>query len=258
MVLSKLKRLIIPSIIFSALYFPLFYDYKGIQDLLYNLINGCGHMWFLPMLFWCFIGAWLLEQVKIGDGWKMTFLVLLNLFFFITVPYQISRATDYLVYFYGGYVVYKHHEQIKEKIQAKHLVWGWLVFIVVFVLFRPLRESFVAGDSAGFINKAIINTERSACQLIYASIGTFVFYITAIYYTKRNQLKPIVVQIASCCFGIYLFQQFLLKALYYKTGFSAVVGPYWLPWLGFIIVLPTSYFISYLFLKTKLGKNLIG
>lgn len=164
-----------PSVIFSALYFPLFYDYKGIQDLVYNLINGCGHMWFLPMLFWCFIGAWLLEQVMIGDGWKMAFLVLLILFFFISLPFQISRATDYLVYFYGGYVVYKHSGQIKEKLQSKHLVWGWVVFIVVFVLLRPLRESFVVGESAGILNKAIINSERSACQLIYASIGTFVF-----------------------------------------------------------------------------------
>lgn len=258
LILNKLKRLILPSIIFSALYFPLFYDYKGILDLLYNLINGCGHMWFLPMLFWCFIGAWLLEQIKVGDGWKMAFLVCLNLFFFISLPFQISKATGYLFYFYGGYVVYKHSIQIKECLQARHLVWGWIIFVVAFIALRPLKETFAIGGSEGIINKVITMSGRSACQLIYASIGTVVFYITAIYYTQRNQLKPFTVKLASCCFGIYLFQQFLLKGLYYKTGFAAAVGPYWLPWLGFIIAAPLSYLLTVLLLKTKTGKYLIG
>lgn len=258
LIIGKLKRLILPSVIFSALYFPLFYEYKGIPDLLYNLLNGCGHMWFLPMLFWCFIVAWLLEQIKVGDVWKMAFLVCLNLFFIVSLPLQISRATDYLVYFYGGYVAYKHLSQIKERLQAKYLVWGWIIFIAAFIVLRPLKETFEVGESEGIINKVITLSGRSACQLIYASVGTLVFYITAIYYTQNHQLKPFTIKLASCCFGIYLFQQFLLKGLYYKTGFAAAVGPYWLPWLGFIIVAPLSYLLSELLLKTKTGKYLIG
>lgn len=258
LIVSKLRRLILPSVIFCALYFPLFYDYKGIPDLLYNLINGCGHMWFLPMLFWCFIGAWLLEQIKVGDGWKMAFLVCLNLFFFVSLPLRISNATDYLFYFYGGYVVYKHSNQIKENLQDSHVMWGWIIFAVVFIALRPLKETFEVGGSEGIINKVITLSGRSVCQLIYASVGTMVFYFTAIYYTQRNQLKPFTIKLASCCFGIYLFQEFLLKGLYYKTGFAAVVGPYRLPWLGFAIVAPLSYLMTDLLLKTKAGKYLIG
>lgn len=258
LIISKLKRLILPNVIFSALYFPLFYEYKGIPDLLYNLINGCGHMWFLPMLFWCFIGAWLLEQIKVGDVWKLAFLACLNLFFFFSLPLQITKATSYLFYFYGGFVVYKHSAQIKEKLQAMHLVWGWIIFVIAFIALRPLKETFEVGDSEGIINKVFTLSGRSACQLVYASIGTVVFYITAIYYTQRNQLKPFTIKLASCCFGIYLFQQFLLKGLYYKTSFAVIVGPYWLPWLGFIIAAPASYIIAYLLLKTKPGKYLVG
>lgn len=65
---GKLKRLLFPSIIFSIFYFIIFYEYKGIGNCIYSIVNGCGHMWYLPMLFWCFIGCWLLLKVKVKDG----------------------------------------------------------------------------------------------------------------------------------------------------------------------------------------------
>ena len=85
LIVNKLKRLMLPSIIFSALYFVIFYEYKGVSNMLYSIINGCGHMWYLPMLFWCFIGGWLLEKIKIKSGWKVALLVLLNLFMFVFI-----------------------------------------------------------------------------------------------------------------------------------------------------------------------------
>ena len=37
--INKLKRLILPSIIFSFLYFIIFYHYTGVGDMFYNIIN---------------------------------------------------------------------------------------------------------------------------------------------------------------------------------------------------------------------------
>lgn len=258
LVLNKLKRLILPSIIFSILYFPLFYTYKGFGNLVYSIINGCGHMWFLPMLFWCFVVGWLLEQVKIGDVWKMVFLMGINLFFFYSLPLQMSRASSYMFYFYGGYLVYKHSERIKSAITTKKIILSWILFIIVFVFLRPLKDTLVWGDSNGMVGKILTLSGRRACQLVYASFGIIAFYITTVYYIQHHQLKSQTIKLASCCFGIYLFQQFILKGLFYKTNFSAIVGPYWLPWLGFAIAAPLSYFISFLLLKTKVGRFLIG
>lgn len=84
------------------------------------------------------------------------------------------------------------------------------------------------------------------------------FYCTAAYYTNYNKLKPFAVKLATYCFGIYLFQQFILLLLYYKTSFSVGVGPYLLPWIGFVIATITSYYLTALFLKTKAGKYLLG
>lgn len=65
-VIKKIKRLILPSIIFSILYCIIFYDINHpINEIAYSIINGAGHMWFLPMLFWCFVGVYIAEKLKI-------------------------------------------------------------------------------------------------------------------------------------------------------------------------------------------------
>lgn len=258
LILNKLKRLILPSIIFSAIYFALFYEYKGFGNMVYSIINGCGHMWYLPMLFWCFLGGWLLEQIKINDGWKMAFLIMLNLLFFFVLPLRLSNAASFMVYFYGGFLIYKHSDKIKVPITTKRLVCSWIVFVILFALLRPLCDFLVTNDEMTKAQKMLIYVGENACQLIYAWTGLIAFYSTAVYYTRKHQLSQTTQKVAACCFGIYLFQQFILQLLYYKTGFPSFVGPYLLPWCGFLIALFVSYLLSVLLLKTKTGKFLIG
>ena len=258
LIVNKLKRLILPSIIFSIIYFLLFYEYKGLGNAVYSIINGCGHMWFLPMLFWCFIGGWLLEQVKIKDGWKMLFLVVLNLCCLVTLPLRLSSAASFMVYFYGGFLVYKYSDKLKAAITKKRLIWIWVIFAAVFAILRPMRDVLVTNDSQSKLLKLFIYTGNNACQLIYAGVGVIAFYSITVYYTQKHQLKPFTIKLAACCFGIYLFQQFVLQLLYYKSGFSMLVGPYWLPWCGFVIAAIVSYVLSELLLKTKTGRFLIG
>lgn len=258
LIVNKLKRLILPSIIFSIIYFLLFYEYKGLGNAVYSIINGCGHMWYLPMLFWCFIFGWLLEQIKIKDRWKIAFLIVLNIFNFVSIPFQITPALTYVVYFYGGFVVYKHSDEIKNAITSQKLVISWIVFAVLFVICRPFRDVLVPSDTSSNIMKLLLIVGNHACQLLYASAGLVAFYCTAVYFTQRHQLSEATQKIAVCCFGIYLFQQFVLQFLYYKTDFPLWVGPFWLPWCGFVMALFVSYILSVLLLKTKIGRLLIG
>lgn len=257
-IINKLQRLILPSIIFSIPYFFIFYDYKGVGSFLYSIVNGCGHMWYLPMLFWCFVGMVILQKIKIGDGWKLLLLVFINLFWPLSLPFQLGATANYIFYFCFGYVVYKHSGRIKESITPKKLVISWIIFILVFILLRQLKETITIGDQDFRLYRLLTASARNTCQLIYATIGTITFYITIVYYTRNKQLSKFTIGLASCSFGIYLIHQFLLKALYYKTDFATIVGPYWLPWLGFVLVFLISYFISLLLLKSKYGKFLIG
>ncbi len=255
---SKLKRLILPSVLFSIAYFAIFYQYKSISDTIYSILNGCGHMWYLPMLFWCFVGGWLLEQVKIKDIWKILFLLGLNLVFYLSLPLQLSNAASFMIYFYGGFLFYKYSEKIKPAITPKRLVLSWCIFAVVFALLRPLRDVLTLNDNLTIIQKLFVFVGNNACQLVYAWIGLIAFYCTSVYYTQKHELSKRVKKLSACCFGIYLFQQFILQLLYYKTDFPIIVGPYLLPWCGFIIALVISYCLSVLLLKTKTGRFLIG
>lgn len=250
---NKLKRLILPSIIFSALYFALFYEYKGAGKLVYSLINGCGHMWYLPMLFWCFVGGWLLEQIKIKDSWKLAFLVALNLFTYLPLALRLSNAFSFMVYFYGGFLFYKHSEKIKSYITIRNIIISWVVFAILFIVFRPLQNVLAFDPAYTRIKKVLFSIGNNTCQLLYAWAGLIAFFGTAVYYTQHHQLSKATVKISACCFGIYLFQQFVLQLLYYKTSLPLLVGPYWLPWCGFVVAALVSYLLSDLWLKLKWG-----
>ena len=151
-----------------------------------------------------------------------------------------------MVYFYGGFVCYKHSESIKAAVTGKRVIWCWVLFAVLFVTFQSLSD---------IINIAVL---KRLCTLLYASSGTFALYFTALWYTSWHTLSATTEKLSLCCFGIYLFHQFILFALYYKTGFPRFVGPYLLPWLGFAIALPLSWLLTTLFRRTKTGKFLIG
>ena len=63
LVQQKSKRLLLPSIVFSLAYLLCFSrDLISSPRLLYDLLSGVGHMWFLPMLFWCFCGAYVMTR----------------------------------------------------------------------------------------------------------------------------------------------------------------------------------------------------
>ena len=69
-VTKKFKRLILPSLFFSLIYFFMFYDYSGytIWSGAVKILSGAGHMWFLPMLFWCFVFGKLLNIINLRGG----------------------------------------------------------------------------------------------------------------------------------------------------------------------------------------------
>ena len=258
LIINKFKRLIIPSIIFSAAYFGLFYTFNGVGDMVLRIIEGCGHLWYLPMLFWCYLVGWLLVNIKGGDCLKMMILVILYLLPGIGLPLRLSSCLSYLCFFYGGFLMYKYARPISSSVTLRQVSVLWLVFILLFLIFRPLRDMLSTVTVQGFLSKICIILGRKVCHLIYASAGVIALYLTTVYRVNRHQVSALTNSLASCCFGIYLFQQFILQFLYYKTSLPLIVGPYWLPWLGFLIAIIISYTLTIVCLHSRIGRFLIG
>ena len=107
-VYGKFKRLIIPSIVFSLLYLLVLGDItQPITTTLYGLINGVGHMWFLPMLFWCFVCVFIIEKLKLKTSLVLPLLVFAAVFSFLPLPLRLDNSMFYMIFFYLGYLIQK-------------------------------------------------------------------------------------------------------------------------------------------------------
>lgn len=63
---KKFKRLIIPCFVFGVLYYLLFRfnpEKFSWNVAFWKVANGIEHLWFLPMLFWCFLLTWAIDWI---------------------------------------------------------------------------------------------------------------------------------------------------------------------------------------------------
>ena len=250
---KKIKRLIIPSILFSILYILLFSPNSlivknliGGGDLLLNILSGAGHLWFLPALFWCFLFIWIIEQFKLSPYLKFIGLLILSILSFIQLPLRLDKAMYFLLFFYGGYFVRENHGKIQARIKSTNVLFLWLAFVFFFIVLMIIRDKFAAysiGDIT-LTTKIFIRSADRVCQIIYSSIGVLAFYFTSVLYCRNNNLSPKYIEIGKYCFAVYIFQQFILKIVYYHSEFPVQLGPQILPIFGFVFTLILSVFLA--------------
>lgn len=247
--LRKVKRLLIPSFFFSVLYLCLFHTGSftdAVSDFVLTL-GGVGHLWFLPMLFLCFAISLLLDKIS----WLWLRYVILLLFFLVKLlpyqPFQISSCAYYLLFFYIGKDLYKHLEN--KHITIWQVIASWLLFIFLFGVSKaiPFPITGQLPDSVNLLK-----------QVFYSMAGSMAFFTTALFVTQRSLLPVNYVKIGELCFGVYIFQQFFLQIMYYKTDAPVILGPVVLPWISFVVVLITSLLCTALLRKTIIGKALVG
>lgn len=65
-----------------------------------------------------------------------------------------------------------------------------------------------------------------------------------------------VLKMSNCCFGVYIFQQFVLKLLN-QSILPFCIDAYLYPWIAFIITLCISLILTILIRTTKLGRQLL-
>lgn len=262
---DKFKRLIIPSLIFSLIYYIIFYDHSDFFTFKFfiNILSGCGHMWFLPMLFWATIIGFLFNKIKYPEWLKLLVLLGCVALSFLPIPFGISSALYYALYFYVGILIFKHKEYIINKtcnnLTISTLLGGGFLLLFIFgtLINRDIIMAFA--DNASILVKAISLLIGKYIIVIYALTGVIFIYVltNTLLKAKRLVIGNWLKDLNATCFGIYLFQQFILQILYYKTSLPAIVGAYWLPWVGLIVTLIISYILTKLSLKTRLGKQLM-
>lgn len=228
----------------------------NILNYIYGLVNGFGHMWFLPMLFWCFVATYFLLKVRMKEEIKLIGLLCLSIFpsSLIPLPFRMASTMYYLFYFYLAYYIWNHRKLVvKELATKKIIISGSILFLIVFISFNiVLRDNTLS-------HTVIISLINKLGKIIYATIGVLLFYISIMYIIKQKRNIPNwFVKLNVLCMGIYLFQQFILKLFYYKLPMPELLGTYWLPWVGFLVALLLSILLTFLLRKSQVGRWLVG
>ncbi len=250
--IKKFKRLIIPCILFSICYYFLFltetYELFSLKFFL-RLSSGFGHMWFLPMLFWCFIVLWIVDYYKLYSKIFFFALALVSILPIPTMPLGFSRVFHFAFYCILGYHIYRYKDRILE---IRYLKWSCLLFYLILVVINNIVPS---GDSFP------LNIVHRIIKLCLACSGIFALYLIVsniIYRYPDYKPKDWIIKSSGLCYGVYIYHQFILKYLYYYTPIPELVGTYLLPWIGLSIALMISVVATSLTLRTKFGRFLIG
>lgn len=262
LIITKFRRLIIPSMFFSFLFILCFSDlFQKHQwlSIAHVTIAGYSHLWFLPMLFWCFVGGWVINKCRINDVAALSMLLVLSFFSSLPLDFQLSHTCYFLFYFYLGMVLFKKRNCL-EKLALNNSIGLYLAcvaYIVLTVLQTRSLEVLSAIDADGLLECALLKAQINACTISYALSGVLIIFLLAMRYVTKHTLSDFTIRLNSYCFGIYIIQQFVFMIIYYNSSLPIVVGTYWLPWVGTVISLVCSYCITRLILFTRMGKFLL-
>lgn len=260
LVLSKFKGLIIPSILFSILYYLLLMEHKGFSfQLIYEIICGEGHLWYLNMLFGCFLLLYLIKDVKRPFYFLLGTLII-SIFSRCPNIFRISQIAYYFFFFYLGFIICRYREPIIQYIirRKKGLFFMSMLLILSLALLLPLNIHFKSYIADTWLTGYFIAALTRFINIIYSLIGiAFWYYISVHISQKIAEVPKCIKQFNVLSMGVYVFHQFILMFLYYHTPLPDISGTYLLPWIAICLALPASVILSYIFRLTKIGKSII-
>lgn len=261
--IKKVRRLLLPMLAFGVVYYFCFlFDIKSftIADFLMKLLSGCGHLWFLPMLFWCLLILWTLVRYNLNGQITLSVLALLSLIKYLPISFGLATVTHYLFYAFLGYYLYQHKKEIISFVKENK----WIIIILwfVYLMFVYLDNSSLSflRLSDSLFSRFFLYASSGIFRIIACVSGVLVLYSTVSLITTSEsfQLKPIIQKADKISFGVYIYHQYILVALYHYTSIVLYFNAWLVPWVGFSVALLASSLLTSLTLRTKIGRYLIG
>ena len=139
----------------------------------------------------------------------------------------------------------------------KKTIVCWLLFVSLLVainLFFDMSLKYVPRD---LVQKGLLLGFNTLLKVLLAWVGIYSFYLTAVLWCRRSQVKEWGLKVGVCGYGVYVFHQFILVWLYYYTCLPTLVGTYWLPWIGLIVATSVSLVLTLLIRKTSMGRKFL-
>lgn len=254
---NKVQRLLMPCYIFGVIYILIVQrpESVNISHLFLVLIGGVGHLWFLPMLFWCFFASYLFHICIKMTSWSIIGVCLiLYIIGLKSIPFSIGYACWYLIFFEIGYCLRCNMSIVQKKLKLYSFCSG-ILYILCFVVVNYLLDNY---EQLFGISKYIHFLLYKIGTFSFGLFGCFFVYGISLLITQKcEKINFYMGSLDSMCFGVYLYHQFILKILYYDTNIIVINTPF-LPWCCLFITIVGSLTLTYLTRLSKIGRYIIG
>jgi|GEM_PF-389841 len=251
---NKIKRLIIPYLFFGIIMMI----YPNTLDIACLLSGTYAHLWFLPMLFWCFVLFYLLiiffRNICLSH-WCIIVLVVSFICSFYPYHYLpfpcmgLHYLEHWFCWFCMGGCVYVYKGYILN-IMSKYKLLPLFLFVYLVIIYffpRPYGKTI----------------------FWYNSLAQILMLISIWYICQKinwNSFKYInlVDRFNRYSFGVYIFHCWILPYLISSTSKRLFLlekyAEYTIlfPFVLFIVTLILSYILTILLYKVRIGRFLIG
>ena len=262
---KKMKRLLVPALIFGTVYYFIFlYGRESFSwgGFLMKLLSGVGHLWFLPMLFWCFLCIWLIDRKQPSEKRLIAVLAVLSIIPIpIPLPFGFHRFFHFMFYCYAGYLLYAHREQVLAKLMNRKSISSLALIYCTLVVIELTVISKIGGGKNNLSTLSVLHFGLSyANRFVYSCCGILALYLFVCRFTTRAGFEPRqwVISASKYCYGVYVYHQFIMYYLYEHTPMPQHVGSWLIPVVGLLVTFPLSYLLTWLSLRSRIGRYLIG
>ncbi|MDR1200150.1 MAG: acyltransferase [Tannerellaceae bacterium] len=255
---KKCMHLLIPYFIFTTLMVLCFQDFQ-----VSNFFGGYRHLWFILMMFWCFVFIRLFYKIKNMAVQILVFILFLFGYGYVPMMLTCFGLDTFLksfCWFWLGYIVWYNREKIQFFFRT---AWILLFFFIWFACCYYME--FIS--SSNWFGQDLT---RDVCLII--SRIAFVFFIYSIVNKALMKgwikIHPWIEEMNRYSYGIYIFHHWIIRLTVYQpfrgTNFHQTIYHYIVdhpiiaPILFFFIFFLLSLFITRSLLKTSIGRFLIG
>lgn len=245
---KKGLRILVPYFVFGLFFMAT----TGAWHPFRLLDGGYWHLWFLPMLFWCFIVGYAIYRIRTNVVWELLLLVcaFIGTFMpkFIPCGLDCNYITRWFYWFYLGMLVYKYKGVLYLYIGKYKLYLYLFAFYAVITYLYPTKY----GSTKWYSNLAV-----TGCLV------SIVYLMDKVDWSKIKVTTPLV-KFSSYSFGIYIWHNWVALMLISKTlqrlfGLPELAANHVVlfPLCFSLITLFISWGLSWGMMKTKVGKFLI-
>ena len=247
----KFMRLMVPFFVFTIIFMVSTnsMSWKPVYQWTY------WHLWFLPMLFWCFVITYLLRPFIFSGNYVVSVSTLIVLFglslvkIFMPPFIGLHGVHLWICWFALGTWFSKHESMLDSRVVKINLViLGSFVCIMLGVLYP---QEYGTNTVVGHI------ISLSGMMALWSCVNLISW--------RNNVVTSSIVGLSGASFGIYIFHNWIEMYMVSQTAQRvfplerfALNHTLLFPFMFSIIAFILSYVLSWAILKTKVGKGLIG